>query len=440
MSGQWPPEWDDSDTGLPDDWTVEDAGLDREAPAVTLFLASAPSPVLPASFEARISAAIAAEATARANGTAPARTASAGTEHPGTVLAGTETASTEPASAEPAGMALAGNGSIGTGSIGTGSADLGIADGESDGAKTTDRSSSPEFSPVAAESGSATAAKHRRRRTSGASRSSSTASRSAARGSGPTGSRPGGRRRRFRLPSSAVTAPLMIVLVIVGFAALLTQLGGSSSSSSSSPAMSEPAAGTGSGTTAPTSAHSTFSEPVYAGSGPQYQTGRQSAHGPNADFAVTRSGTNYQGATLASQVRVELGALNAPAPAPTASSAPNSASKTPSASGNVSSSASAASSASASGPASTAGSASRLAGCVSRVTDGVTPSLVDQASYDGIPAYIIAIPSRAWVVRLGCTAADPQEITSVSLKGLPGNLSALGSVEGYASPGERRMQ
>jgi hypothetical protein len=28
----------------------------------------------------------------------------------------------------------------------------------------------------------------------------------------------------------------------------------------------------------------------------------------------------------------------------------------------------------------------------------------------------------------------------VSLKGLSGNLSALGSVEGYASPGERRMQ
>ena len=77
MSGQWPPEWEDSDTGLPDEWTDSDAGLDPEASEVTLFLASVPGPVLPASFEARISAAIAAEATARANGTA-----SAGTEPP----------------------------------------------------------------------------------------------------------------------------------------------------------------------------------------------------------------------------------------------------------------------------------------------------------------------------------------------------------------------
>ena len=58
---------------------------------------------------------------------------------------------------------------------------------------------------------------------------------------------------------------------------------------------------------------------------------------------------------------------------------------------------------------------------------------MDRASYDGTPAYIIAVPSRVWVVRLGCTAADPQEITSVSLTGLSGNLRALGSVEGYAS-------
>ena len=66
MSGQWPPEWEDSDTGLPDEWDADGAAQDPEASAVTLFLASVPSPVLPASFEARISAAIAAEAAARA--------------------------------------------------------------------------------------------------------------------------------------------------------------------------------------------------------------------------------------------------------------------------------------------------------------------------------------------------------------------------------------
>src|ERR1700678_1494127 len=126
MSGQWPPEWEDSDTGLPAEWTVDDAGLDPEAAEVTLFLASVPSPVLPASFEARISAVIAAEATARANGTA---------------ADGIESTRTEPVNA-------------------------GITAAETDDAETTGRSSSPEFSPAGTESGSATAAKHRRRRPS----------------------------------------------------------------------------------------------------------------------------------------------------------------------------------------------------------------------------------------------------------------------------------
>ena len=71
MSGQWPPEWEDPDDGHPD------AGLpDREHPGagysvhdvseVTSLLASVRNPALPASFEARINAAIAAEAAARA--------------------------------------------------------------------------------------------------------------------------------------------------------------------------------------------------------------------------------------------------------------------------------------------------------------------------------------------------------------------------------------
>ncbi len=51
------------------------------------------------------------------------------------------------------------------------------------------------------------------------------------------------------------------------------------------------------------------------------------------------------------------------------------------------------------------------------VTGGDAPSLVDKASYDGIPAYIIAVPTQAWVVGRGCTAADTQLITRVPLKG-----------------------
>jgi hypothetical protein len=54
---------------------------------------------------------------------------------------------------------------------------------------------------------------------------------------------------------------------------------------------------------------------------------------------------------------------------------------------------------------------------VSALTGGVTPSLVDRASYDGIPAYIIAVPTQVWAVRLGCTAADPQLLAQAPLKG-----------------------
>jgi hypothetical protein len=42
---------------------------------------------------------------------------------------------------------------------------------------------------------------------------------------------------------------------------------------------------------------------------------------------------------------------------------------------------------------------------------------VDKASYDGIPAYIIAVPTRVWVVGRGCTAADTQLIVQARLKG-----------------------
>jgi hypothetical protein len=360
MSGQWPPEWEDSDTGLPDEWTEDNDGLDPEASEVTLFLASVPSPVLPASFEARIGAAIAAEATARANGTAPAHAASAGT-------ASASTASTNAVSAS-----------------------AGIAAAETDDAKATDRSSPPESSPDGAGSGSASAAKHRRRRTSAASRG-------AAAGSRPAGSRPGGRRRRFRMPNPAVSASLVIILFVVGFA-VVASLGGPSSSSS---APESGLSNTGAPSAAGGSSSSSFAGPSRDGSEPDYETNRP------VNFVVTESGTSYQRATLASQVREQLAAVTPSAATHTASSVPNSASPA----------ATAESSASASSPPRTAPSA-RLQGCVSRVTHGVTPSLVEEGSYDGIPAYIIAVPSHAWAVRLGCTAADPEQITSVSLTGL----------------------
>src|SRR5579863_7664095 len=70
MSGQWPPEWDD-----PEDISGEADQQDTEAETglfeVAAYLASVPAPVMPGSVEARISAALAVEAAARA-GVVPA--------------------------------------------------------------------------------------------------------------------------------------------------------------------------------------------------------------------------------------------------------------------------------------------------------------------------------------------------------------------------------
>jgi hypothetical protein len=198
-----------------------------------------------------------------------------------------------------------------------------------------------------------------------------------------------------------VTGPLLILLVIAGFAALFTQLGGSSSSSSSGLASGGTSA-EGAPSSASSHAASASGRNAAAPAGPQYATNLFGL----SRFAVTESGTNYQRSTLASQVRTQLVAVTPSAVTP-AASASNSAFATPAASASASSTAAAGRAPS-----------TKLAGCVSRVTGGVTPRLVDQATYDGIPAYIIALPSHVWVVKLGCTAADPQQITSVSLTGL----------------------
>ena len=377
MSGQWPPEWEDSDNGLPDEWTDSDAGLEAEASEVTLFLASVPSPMLPASFEARISAAIAAEAAARADDAVPT---------------GTESARRAPADAWSADTAS--SGAAGVEPTGAGFADAETAAAETDDAKATDRSTSQEVFPTAAESGAAAAARHRRRR-------SASGSRGTARKSGPAGSRPGGRRRRFRLPAPAVTAPMVVVLFIVGFVVLLTHFGGSSTysgsfSSGTSAVGSVPAA---------SGEHSTD-----AGSKERKTFPYEGAESGPSQFVVTESGTRYLESTLARQVKQHFASVTPAAQTPTQSAAASS----------PSSSAEPASSASASAESSAAAGTTPgpgLTGCVSHLTKGVMPTLVDRATYDGIPAYIIATSSRVWVVGLGCSAADTQLITSVSLSG-----------------------
>lgn len=68
-------------------------------------------------------------------------------------------------------------------------------------------------------------------------------------------------------------------------------------------------------------------------------------------------------------------------------------------------------------PGSGTGPSSTLKGCVSTVTGGPLPRLVDLATYQGSPAYIIATSSEVWVVGTGCTATDTELVTSVPLAG-----------------------
>jgi hypothetical protein len=84
-----------------------------------------------------------------------------------------------------------------------------------------------------------------------------------------------------------------------------------------------------------------------------------------------------------------------------------------------------------------AGPGQALQGCVLRLTGGAVPRLVDRATYQGQPVYVVASSSHVWVVGLGCTAAKPELIESVPLAGLPGNLRALISVEQQAFTGRR---
>jgi hypothetical protein len=359
MSGQLPPEWEDSDDGPSDAWLAD-------ASAVTSFLAEVGSPALPAAFEARISAAIAAEAAARASTPQAA------------------------ASVVQAAASVA--------------ADAPVAEAGAKDAKDTVRSANPEeFSPAAAAGGSATSASRSPRRTPRASRRGAGAS-------GPAHSRPDGRRRRLRMPSAQASGWLVVCcLVIAGFGFLVTHT--SSSSSSSSPYIA--AAGSSA-----TSSHADASEPrAPSGSAPnkansetEPSASASSSSGAPTDVLFVETGTRYQRSTLASQVGARIilyGGLYTPGAVNPALSPPPSV---------------AASAPASTAPASSAGvtaqkASPQLEGCVRQLTGGLPASLVDKASYDGKPAYIIAVPSQAWVVGLGCTAADPHVIERVPLKG-----------------------
>lgn len=138
------------------------------------------------------------------------------------------------------------------------------------------------------------------------------------------------------------------------------------------------------------------SHPAAAASGP---AGRGAAA-----FVVVVSGTDFQAATLGTQVRQELAA------------GPSGAGSAP-----VRSRSGAQSIVPREGRPS-AGTSGRdvtpsgsLVGCVMRVTGHREPAMVDRASYESRPVYVIAVADRAWVVPLNCTADHPSVIRSVDL-------------------------
>jgi hypothetical protein len=177
---------------------------------------------------------------------------------------------------------------------------------------------------------------------------------------------PGNRWLRPAVLASAAAACLVLFGGVYGIAHLSS---GSSSSSAAGSAAGSAAAGP-------------ESSPLAGAQAPGTHTRLEPADSaPATAFAVTASGTNYQPATLAKQVRARLARPAKTAALPAAEGAPS----------------------------------AQLSACVLHLTGQMRPSLVDRATYQGKPAYVIAVTNWAWVVGTGCTASNPELIASVGL-------------------------
>jgi hypothetical protein len=203
---------------------------------------------------------------------------------------------------------------------------------------------------------------------------------------------------RLRLSPVQILAPVAACLLLAGLGYLLSVPGASGmpSSAGAASARSVSPPGNGSISRGPRRAISpTIAiEPEIGGNG--------------AAFLVTFSSIRYRKSTLRTQVRSQL-ALQALA-SPSIGSAPAN-TGTPGSGSNENS------------PGNQAGGSSNaaavppksLVGCVLRLTGGLKPVLVQRATYQAEPAYVIAVSDQAWVVHLTCTAAKTELITSVVL-------------------------
>ena len=358
MSGQWPPGWEDPDD-LPGEADQQGTEAETGLSEVAAYLASVPVPVMPGSVEARISAALSVEVTARAGIAAPA---SGGAQ--GDRIARPDEPVQSSGSLKP-----------------DGAADARV------------------LGPAPAQ------ARVRRRDRQGRRREREMRKIFAPRR---------GRDVRTVL-GKFVIGPLAVCLLIAVIALGLSH-SGSSSSSAPSLGLAPQAAGTASSAAAASGGLSNISaaaKPTTAAS-----SAAGSAFSSATGFAVTQTGTSYQKATLAEQAQAQVHAAQSRASGPTSVPSASSSSTRSATSAPVSSAA----------PTSSAPTA-QLRACVLKVTGGVLPQLVDRATYQGTPAYVVASSTRVWVVGLGCTAAKTELIVSVALAGLRGNLRALVSVE-----------
>jgi hypothetical protein len=204
------------------------------------------------------------------------------------------------------------------------------------------------------------------------------------------GSRP--RRHNFRPAMVFVSAAACLLLV--GFGYLLSQTSSSSSSSSAASGAAASASGPEAAGQVPGSAGKAKS--------PADLVPREGLL--PIRFLVLASGTKYEQATLATQVGTQL-ARNATSGGTSVGS------------GAVPSQAAPSSSASSAAAGGAGGSppSGALIGCVLHLTGNTAPRLVDQATYQGKAVYVIADAHHVWVVGRGCTAGNPELITTVPL-------------------------
>lgn len=132
------------------------------------------------------------------------------------------------------------------------------------------------------------------------------------------------------------------------------------------------------------------------------------AMGPasTAAFAVLVSTTNFRKATLQEQVRQQLSAVHGTGPVASPGTSGSTGPVEPSAGVTP-----------APGGDRWVSPPKSLVGCAKVLTRVAKPELVEQATYQSQPVYMIAMANHAWVVERGCTAAHPELLASVALPG-----------------------